>query len=396
MFNTSFAAPHYDLSVFPREDQELIAEALDVQNFKNMSEKRLLTVLRQEQETTADFVNTVIHGLVTSDKLEFNRARPVTAEARTSTKKPEAPAAKPLTAKEVWELIKTPHEEVTKGLMSTAVDAMDERFKGVEERLERFLADRPLRVEVQHVDANRKPVAPVIALGLQHHKMPTLLKMIKARVNVLLVGPAGSGKTTAAEACAKALGLEFHFNGAIDTEYKLKGFIDAHGNMRETAFRKAYEFGGVYLFDEIDASLPAATMAFNAALANGFCDFADKMVHRHPDFICIAAGNTYMTGATFDYVGRNKQDAAFVDRFASLTWPIDEKLEAAITPNAQWVREVQRLRANAATKGLKVIISPRASLHGAKLIEAGLSWEEALETCVRKGMTDTQWMSISR
>src|SRR5471032_202455 len=275
MFNTSFAAPHYDLSVFPREDQELIAEALDVQNFKNMSEKRLLTVLRQEQETTADFVNTVIHGLVTSDKLEFNRARPVTAEARTSTKKPEAPAAKPLTAKEVWELIAPRHEEALKDKLSTAIDAMDERFIGVEERLERFLADRPLRVEVQHVDANRKPVAPVIALGLQHHKMPTLLKMIKARVNVLLVGPAGSGKTTAAEACAKALGLEFHF-------------IDAHGNMRETAFRKAYEFGGVYLFDEIDASLPAATMAFNAALANGFCDFADKMVHRHPDFICIA------------------------------------------------------------------------------------------------------------
>src|SRR5690606_7558053 len=98
-------------------------------------------------------------------------------------------------------------------------------------------------------------------------------KMVAAGVNVWLAGPAGSGKTTAAEQVAKALKLKFYFNGAIDTEYKLSGFVDAHGRIVSTAFREAYTNGGVYLFDEVDASLPSATLAFNAALANGQCDF---------------------------------------------------------------------------------------------------------------------------
>lgn len=233
-----------------------------------------------------------------------------------------------------------------------------------------------------------------VELGAVHKRLPDLIMACQTRVNVFLAGPAGSGKTTAAEQVAKAFNLPFYFNGAIDTEYKLKGFIDAQGRLTSTAFRDAYEKGGVYLFDEVDASLPPATMAFNSALANGFCDFPDGRISRHKDFICIAAGNTYGMGATFDYVGRNKQDAAFLDRFAFMTWDIDAELERAICPNAEWVRYVQRVRAKAQEKGLKLVISPRASVFGAQLLAVGLPLEEVKAMTIRKGMTPDQWESL--
>ena len=113
------------------------------------------------------------------------------------------------------------------------------------------------------------------------------------RLNVWLTGPAGTGKTTAAKYCANAFGLKFYFCGSIDTEYKLTGFIDAQGRCINTAFRTAYQEGGVFLFDECDSSLPAALLAFNAALANGEAAFPDAIVSRHPDFICIAAAKIH-------------------------------------------------------------------------------------------------------
>ena len=89
----------------------------------------------------------------------------------------------------------------------------------------------------------------------------------------------------------------------------------AQGTIVSTEFRKAYENGGLFLFDEIDASMPGAILAFNAALANNFMDFPDKKVPRHKDFYCIAAANTFGSGADRQYVGRNQLDAASLDRF---------------------------------------------------------------------------------
>lgn len=230
--------------------------------------------------------------------------------------------------------------------------------------------------------------------GLHHRRFPDLLQKVQAGVNVWLAGPAGTGKTTAAANVAKALDLKFFFNGAIDNEYKLLGFTDAQGRVVSRPFREAFEKGGVYLFDEVDASLPGALLAFNAAMANGHCDFPDGCIERHKDFRAIAAANTYGYGANADYVGRNRMDGAFLDRFVMQGWEIDEVLERSIAGNDKWVTYVQDVRKRVSSKGLKVIISPRASIHGAKLLAAGVSWEECQTSCLRRGMTDEQWAGV--
>lgn len=238
--------------------------------------------------------------------------------------------------------------------------------------------------------------------GRQHCDFAMLLELIMTRQNVFLVGPAGSGKTSAAVMVAAALGLPFFFNGAIDNEYKLLGFIDAQGRVISPAFRKAYSEGGVYLYDELDASLPSAALAFNAALANDMCDFPDGCVKRHADFYCMAAGNTFY-GADHHYVGRMKQDGAFLDRFLVLDWHYDTDLERDLgldlwpdnAPRAlAWFNMVVKVREQAALKGLQVIISPRATIGGIKLLRNHVSWNNSVRVTLRKTMKAADWDKI--
>lgn len=220
--------------------------------------------------------------------------------------------------------------------------------------------------------------------------------------NVFLVGPAGSGKTTLAKQIAEALGVPFYFTGAINSEYKLSGFIDAHGRIISTAFRKAWEFGGLFLFDEIDASSPNAVLAFNAPLANGYADFPDGSVERHPDFHAIAAANTFGTGATREYVGRNQLDAATLDRFAFIEMGYDETLETTLAIQANeehgepWAHHVQRIRGAVNRLRERIVVSPRASIGGAKLLKAGATWEETEQARIFRGVSPDIVLKIKR
>lgn len=227
-----------------------------------------------------------------------------------------------------------------------------------------------------------------IATGVHHKKLPDIIKYLSAGVNVFMVGAAGSGKTTIAEQAAKALELPFYFNGALDSEYKLTGFIDAQGRIVSTAFRKAYETGGVYLFDEVDASLPSALLAFNAALANGHSDFPDGCIKKHEKFLCVAAANTFGKGTDRLYVGRNQLDAATLDRFAVVCVDYDEKLERNICGNDDWCDYVQQVRKAVFGLKLRHVVSPRASINGAKLLAAGVSKDDVTESVVWKGLDD--------
>lgn len=297
------------------------------------------------------------------------------------------------------------------GLPQAIVDAivpyLNGRLEGlvtreqVEKVIDKILGDRIFKT-VTTVTIERQTDIPelneVIDLGLQHKLFTKLLKAVKAGVHVWLTGPAGTGKTTAAKNVADALGLNFYFTGSIDTEYKLLGFVDAQGRIVNTQFKEAFTKGGVFLFDEVDSSLPAALLAFNAALANPFCAFPDGILPRHKDFVAIAAANTWGLGATNNYVGRVKLDAAFLDRFpAKIHWTIDEELEVAITPfgNQKWARRVQKFRSVVLSKALQgVMITPRASIGGAKLLAEGFTQDEVEELTMRCGMTDAQWNDV--
>lgn len=225
-----------------------------------------------------------------------------------------------------------------------------------------------------------------IKLGVVHKQTPRIIKALAAGLNVYLHGPAGSGKTTVGRNAADAFGLKFYTAAKVESEYLLLGFKDARGETVRTQFREAYEHGGVFLFDELDASSPGAVVALNMALANGVCPFPDGNVTRHKDFHCIAAGNTVMSGSSRQYTGRSQMDAASIDRFYFIEFGYDNELERTLASDAKWVENVQAYRAIVAERGLPHLITPRATIDGCKALAAGEAWEDVEDACIFKGL----------
>lgn len=255
-------------------------------------------------------------------------------------------------------------------------------------------------VIVRESDGSRREIE-----GHTHECLADVSTALLAGEHVLMVGPAGTGKSTIAEQAAEALGVPaYSISLSPQTPTSaLVGYMQATGDYVPTLYRQAYETGGVFCFDELDNGHPAVLAAVNASLANGHCAFPDGMVKRHDDFRCVGTANTYGTGPDRKYVGRQQLDAATLDRFTVITVPVDESLESQLCHDsglesakvAQVLAYVRHLRRMAEQHKLQVVISPRCSMGLCKLLAAGLSWDKALEARARKGMPADQWSKIS-
>jgi cobaltochelatase CobS len=246
-------------------------------------------------------------------------------------------------------------------------------------------APKPPTVTVQIT--TKTPEEPrTLADEIRHEAFPGLLQAVGADLNVMIVGPAGCSKTHLCGQLAAALNLGFTFTGAIDSAYKLTGFMDAQGRIVSTAFRDAYENGKLFLFDETDASLPGALLAFNAALANGHMDFPDKVIEKHPNFRCVASANTFGRGQDRVYVGRNQLDAASLDRFVVEAIDYDENMERALYGDTPWTTRVHKVRAAVRKLNIRHVVSMRAIDQGRKLLAAGMSQDKVEPRVLWKGL----------
>lgn len=277
---------------------------------------------------------------------------------------------------------------------ATAEQLDEASIKVVDLMIARFSELLPDLVGDNMVKLSRKvdisiPKMPSVELDNAHQMLETILQDVMCGGQPLLVGPTGSGKTTLAQQIAKALGRDFYMSARITGEYGIRGFTDAHGNTTRTPFREAYEHGGVFLFDEIDASDADALTSFNAGLSNGVMDFPDGMVDRNTNFVALAAANTFGRGADRQYVGRNQLDAATLDRFDVYEVDYDEQFELMISPDQEWTRYVQHVRAAVAKAGVRHIVSPRASMRGGYKLAGGMARDVVEEATIWKGLDAT-------
>lgn len=215
-----------------------------------------------------------------------------------------------------------------------------------------------------------------------------ILKLVAAHENVYLYGPAGSGKNTIAEQIAEALGVEFYYQNTLVTKFDVSGYKNAQGEYEETPFYKAWKNGGLFFADELDNSTAEAIIALNAALANGYYTFPNsgEKVAKHPDFYCIAAGNTNGQGATEEYCGRYQMDESSRDRFAFIEIGYNAKIEESICGGHLDILEfVRDLRSVAKNLQIKLICGYRAISRLAKFYD--MSTKFVLDSFIFKGIS---------
>ena len=291
-------------------------------------------------------------------------------------------------------------KEVVNGIVAEAISQHAIAVKAQIDHLTRVIAET--KPTVKHVTLTGGEVRKVE--GRTHFMFDKVLRVVDAGMSPWITGTAGVGKTMLAEQIATALGLEYSPESFCSQSSKaeIKGYKDGHGLYQSVDFRKRFEDGGVYLLDEIDAANPNILLTLNSALSNGWMMFPDGKVKRHEKFVAIASANTYGNGATAEYVGRQVIDGSTLNRFVKIDMPIDEIMEAGIVGDLSrdgdagrvWLEIVRRARVNVAHHGLKVIISPRDSYHGAKLLNAGFTFQECVPMTFGSGMKSEQYAKV--
>ena len=344
-----------------------------------------LTIINHINETSAP----VIEALTTPD----GESAPVMNETVSNEQDPIATLARAIVP-----FLPVPKVSVDEAKVRHEIEmALDGRlYTAIDEALKKL--DRPLSVTIETPDREPKTIQ-----GSVHKVFPEVLAVANARESVYLRGPAGSGKSSIARQVAEALELPF---GMISlnvqtADYKLFGSMDAHNSYRGTAFREKFEQGGVFLIDEIDNASGNLLTTLNTALANGHMAFPDGLVARHPDFICIATGNTAGRGASRLHSERRALDSATLDRFYSILveydWTLVRSIAKAQNPKADaWVDWTKQASEYCAKNLPTMIISPRCAIMGAKLakLENIKSIDALADGVAFKGIDDTSRRAI--
>ena len=161
---------------------------------------------------------------------------------------------------------------------------------------------------------------------IEHWQLPLLQAIVETNRQALIVGGAGSGKTTIAETIAQKLGFdvdkEFYSISLSSgvSEAHLSGRMVMTGEFLDTEFLNIVENGGVILLDEFDNADPDVLVGLNSLLANDLisCPLrrgAEQAIRNENCYI-ICTANTWGNGSGGSSGYQRKQlDSATLDRF---------------------------------------------------------------------------------
>jgi hypothetical protein len=288
------------------------------------------------------------------------------------------------------------HRAIVENLKNETARGFEARDSAIE-ALKAKLIELEKRAPVQYVIEGK--ILPVSSGRHQTYNRMTFWATQKN--NILLVGPASSGKTTAAMQFAQDMGLELYSQPLSLSVFDVLGFVGPQGRV-DTEFSRAWINGGIFLWDELSMSAKEAIGALNAALANGFCSFPGLgVIKKHDNFRMIAGDNSDI-GGTLKYGARELLDGASLDRFVRIDWDIDPAVEDSLGASApDWLACVRAIREFIEKRGIEHVgATMRATIAGCMAMQqpafkAGhipRAW--ILEDTCRKGALVAEWSGV--
>ena len=248
------------------------------------------------------------------------------------------------------------------------------------EAMELIEKARPVVLHVQINDGEQRKVD-----GKVHRAFKQVMQLAAMGKNIAMVGPTGCGKTHLAKQVAEALNREYGTQSVTMgmSEAKIIGGLLPTGEAGRfepfiADFLVKARDGGVFLLDEFDSVDPNVALIVNQLLANGRIDVPGVgTIHAHKNFVCIAALNTYGTGADRQYVGRSQLDEATLDRFriGMVEMDYDQELESGLIHDKSWREKCWQIRAALRQNRIRRNMSTRFMLDGQDMMR-GAGWTQ--------------------
>lgn len=212
------------------------------------------------------------------------------------------------------------------------------------------------------------------------------------RPAIALVGPTGNGKTTTAEMALRHAGIEYAVLSCTDRTEVIDlvgGTVITGGSeeWRDGVVTRCFKEGKGIILDEADALDPRVMLSLQTALLDAGPDGDSRFVTTpegkvYPADSCpiILTMNTYGSGASRAYTGRNKLDGASVDRLSMIETGYENEVEIIKARGysqalaEQLVKWAQGVRQRIDEQMVPVNLSPRTLLRVAELVDV-LAWD---------------------
>lgn len=284
------------------------------------------------------------------------------------------------------------------------VQAVDANFTAISKELARVakLAASGGNGAAKTIIVDKSTNKQVVIDGHAHEALEKCVRAVRAGFrNILLVGPAGSGKSTLGEQLSKVLADLMGHPDDWDIQPCSVGMTESvfFGRLLpvgdngafsyiEPAFVRIYENGGVFVVDEIDAADANVLVAVNGALENNKLSLPARIGRtralRHPHTVIVACANTWGHGADRMYVGRNQLDAATLRRFsgARFSMDYDRALEKKLCADTALLTAVWAIRDRVKANNVRRVWGTGELIAAAKWRAAGLSVEAAIRTAM--------------